>query len=918
MLLAAPAGQAAEFGMPRSLFLDLSLQPDPRSLAAFELCVLNPEAEVDLEPGHALGNRFLAVLNVAEFRSHSFQAAMAAKRGLRTTPGLTKARSVVQPDDAGWLSWAVQATADAAAKRGFDGFVVGIGDQSASDAWRVAALELVQVLKKRYADKLVLLDAGLEIGAEARGLVDGILALGVHTQRGEDGAAAMNDAGAARRRVALLRRAHGAGIRLFGVDFAPRNDPAAARAAAARLQSMGVMPFITTPELSGVNLGPMQEMNRRVLVLHGWDAAHVGEPPPAAQDTLTARFLHAPLEWLGCQVEYLPMAADSALPDASGYRGVVLDAGLILSPQQQMKLAEWTRNLQRQERPLLLTGIPWTEPAVLQDMRGHLGLAGSARAAPRLVKTGVARVDSGAMSAGAKVTARAMGFLDLHAPGDAGIVLSTRGQDALGGEHRFDQVFHASWGSAWMEPTAAVSGAQVDLFQFVGRWLDRGEVMPAIDTTTRDGRRVFFSHISGEGFTQTSSMPGFALCAEVMKQRVLERYFLPFTVAVCEADLRGWRPGQTPVNSPRYEQAAREIFALPNVAAASYSFSKPAAWQADMQIAGPLNEHARSARLDMEREVAGSMGYIHRRLLPAGKSVSLMLWPEFAPPTPEALAFCAALGVQSLTPTRSGSREPSLSPGNAGQFAFGMRHGDDIEVFSTAEERPSWKAGTVEQFQHYAVTTQGRRTTPVAVGARFADAGSPATLIALEKLLDWCIARPLRAMPAALYAASVRDALDSRIIRMGARHWIVLNEGHARTVRLPAAAGVPDLARCRGVAGFNVQEDQLYIHTLGRPRCEIVLTDATGPATAVYLVESSAHIEFMELSTRRATFTVHDWRPVEVVLGGFEPRGLCAYNENGRPYSAHADERGFVRLDLPRQATVTVQSLPPATATASQ
>jgi hypothetical protein len=48
------------------------------------------------------------------------------------------------------------------------------------------------------------------------------------------------------------------------------------------------------------------------------------------------------------------------------------------------------------------------------------------------------------------------------------------------------------------------------------------------------------------------------------------------------------------------------------------------------------NERAKTARHDMEREIAGSMSYIHRRLLPLGKEVNLMLWPENAPPSPEA------------------------------------------------------------------------------------------------------------------------------------------------------------------------------------------------------------------------------------------------------------------------------------------
>jgi hypothetical protein len=283
-----------------------------------------------------------------------------------------------------------------------------------------------------------------------------------------------------------------------------------------------------------------------------------------------------------------------------------------------------------------------------------------------------------------------MGFLDLEAPADAKVVLTVRGQDTAGTEHRFDQVFHAAWSSAWMEPAALWAGPQADLFAFTAEWLAKGGITPAPDTTTLDGRRVFFNAFSAEGFTMPSALPGFRLCAEVVRERILSRYFLPFTVAVCEADLRGWRPGQKPEDAPHFEQLARAIFDMPHVAAASYSFSQPTQWTQEDKINGPLNEHAKTNRFDMEREVAGSMSYIHSALLPAGKSVSLMLWLATGAPGSEALDYCARIGVQSLTPA------PSRSAGDSAVIAMptanevtanSWMHGENVEVFATAASR---------------------------------------------------------------------------------------------------------------------------------------------------------------------------------------------------------------------------------------
>jgi hypothetical protein len=922
MLMGTPA-LAIEFEMPRHFFVDLSPRPDALSLAAFDLCVLHPQAEVDLEPGHMAGNRFLAMLNVAELRAGSAQAKLAEKQSVRLVEGAEKGRfAVADPSQAGWLGWAVAGSADAAARKGFDGFVLSIGGQAADSRWQAAVLELAQVLKKRFQDKQILLDARLGLGGMAAGMVDGVLALGVHTQGGTNGTAELAPLDTGRGISSLLREARAAGMRAFGVEFATPHDRKAAREAAGHLLTMGVLPFITTPALDGVNLGPVEEVSRRVLVLHGWDASLTGEPAPEAGTTLAARCLHAPLEWLGFRLEFMAMTKDAKLPDAAGFRGVILDGSLLLDVEQQRQLAAWVREEAKAKHvPLLLAGMPWRDELVLKEVREVLGLGGTGKAAPRLVKTSVAQMDSSALRGGMGITARSMGFLDLEAPAGAKIVLAVHGQDTLGADHRFDQVFHAPWGAAWMEPAALSAGPQTDLFAFAAEWLGQGGVSPAPDTTTLDGRRVFFNTFSAEGFTRPSTLPGFRLCAEIVRERILSRYFLPFTVAVCEADLRGWRLGQEPEDAPHYEQLARSIFDMPHVAAASYSFSQPVNWAAAGKITGPLNDHAISSRYDMPREVAGSMSYIHRSLLPLGKNVSLMLWPSGGAPSSEAIDFCAKLGVQSLTPAPfraavDAARSTGLETGEIA--ASSWRHGEHVEVFATAAGHPEASPAPERQLAAWqAESKAGRRISPVVLSASFQDVQDEKKLTELTQALDWCAAEPLHAITAAAYAASVRDAARTRVLRLGDRHWIVLNEGRARTLRLPASAGVPDMARCAGISGYTISQGQIYIHTLGEQRSEIVLAEKPAAIPHVRLAECSARIEFLELSSRRATFQVFDWRDVEVVLGGFEPHGLCAYRENGRPYSAHADADGVVRLSLTRQATVQLQSLPPAPATAA-
>lgn len=868
MLGTSAAG--ADLTRVRSLFVDQSPRPDPGSLAAFDLCVLHPQAEAPMEPGHALGSRYLALLDVTCYRTGTQSAMVAAGRELASKPAATDGRTrLVEATDPQWLPWAVEALVDPAAKRGFDGFVFSLGGEVATPALREALLRLTAAVRQRYPDKCLLLDARSGIAGEAQNLADGFLAVGVYSQEGRNGALDWTPIEEVQRLTRHLRSLQGRGMRTFAVDYAPEDDVAAAREAAQRLISIGVLPFITTPALGGVNLGPLEETARRVCVLHGWDDSHTGQAAPGAEATVSARFLRQPLEWLGCQPEFRTARGVDFLPGMQGLRAVVLDPGLVLSDEQQRVLAAWLPELRARSIPVLLTGMPFTHEKAREDALRHLALGGGGRPAPRLAKVSIAKMDSTLLGQGAQAQGRTFGFLNLTAPADGRLVLALRGQDGLGGEHRFDAVFLAGWGGAWMEPALEATGPQVDLPAFLTAFLGQtAPASPVPDTTTREGRRVFYSHVDSTGFATPSTLPGFPLCAEVMRDRILDRYLLPVTVSVCEAEVRGWLPHQDAREAAFLEHTARSIFNMPQVQAASGSFSRPERWTAGVDIASKLNEHAQTTRVDMEREIAGSMIYIHRKLLPQDKEVRLMLWPQNAVPTREALRFCASMGVPTL-PSGPGT---SLSNDAA----------------------------------------QAVRLEPRAVRWSFEDVRTEQGVKALEKTLDACAGEPLIAMPAATYAASVRDARQARILRMGDQRWIIVNSGHCRTLRLPAAAGVPDMTQCLGVSGFNVHQGQLYIHTMGAARTELVLTQAKQTGH-LRLVESSAPVQFMELASGRATFQVRDLRPIEVVLAGFEPRGQCAYLENGRPYTAHADAEGVVRLDVVCRATVSVQALPPPT-----
>ena len=139
LTLIGPDLTAANLNTVRHFSCDLSAQPDPRSLLAFDLSVLNPHAELDMEPGHALGHRYLALLDVTSFRTGSREAMLAAGRKLPSTPAAEDSRlRFTDFSHPQWLPWAVESFVDPVAKKGFDGFAVTLGRGEPTPAARMA------------------------------------------------------------------------------------------------------------------------------------------------------------------------------------------------------------------------------------------------------------------------------------------------------------------------------------------------------------------------------------------------------------------------------------------------------------------------------------------------------------------------------------------------------------------------------------------------------------------------------------------------------------------------------------------------------------------------------------------------------------------------------------------------------------
>lgn len=918
-----------------NLFIDYSNVPDADKMLAYDLVILDPAAKADLHPGQRLGNKYLAYLSLVEVRKDAWYLQELKQRGI---PLAGKA----QTDDAflvditatEWQYFFMDILAARAAGLGFDGFFLDTADSAAgfaagnparADACNKALVQMVKRLREKYPDRQVIINRGFAVLPDLFSTVNGVLIESLF-QTYDFQAKRYGDVHPEDTRTLCLwiEKIKAAGLPVYVVDYMDPKHPEKINATVRRIREKDCVPFITTPDLHGAALGPLAEVPRKILVVYGWAKGDEKKPILPA-DTMTAERLQMPLEWMGYECVYLNAGENMPPESMTGqYAGIIFDSELALPYEKEMRYAEWLLAQKESGLKVLFAGaFPFQQDDAGKLVRARLGIRGTGDRIRAAQSIDIINLDKTVMNYEAPVPAAAADIDYLQAPPGSKVFLSVRGS-ADNATAVFDPVFAAPWGGALFEPFVSFAPSPEDMLSTFDPFLFLAEiwpagVFPAPDPTTRDGLRVLMSHIDGDGFPGPSPLARNTISAEIIRDRILKVFAFPVTVSVIEADIRAAAKELLPENHTHYEETARSIFALPNVQAASHSYAHPYVWMRDdpdyvklyKERFMELQDSAAYRNIDYRREIAGSISYIEKNLLPRDKKVELMLWTGNCRPPAEAIALTRTLGIENMNggDTIISARHPGI----AGVAPRTIPVGEELQIYAPNQNEyiytNDWSgpfyggfSRVIDTFQR---TESPRRLKPVDIYFHFYSGSKQSSLRALEKVFRWAQAQPLHALTGLQYARTARDSRQTRVFCSDSRRWMIINDGYLRTLRMPRARGVPDMAASSGITGYAEDRGWLYIHTSGQQRT--VLTLADHPAPHLRLVSSTGEIIFDALKPDHACFAVKDCRPVSVVFDAAEPKSMWLVIVNGGGGDKiTADAAGLLRLSLPPTAKVTV------------
>jgi hypothetical protein len=431
-------------------------------------------------------------------------------------------------------------------------------------------------------------------------------------------------------------------------------------------------------------------------------------------------------------------------------------------------------------------------------------------------------------------------------------------------------------------------------------------VGPVVDVSRLEGRPVLAIHISPEGFAEPTQLRGMPLAGEVMHEQVLSQVKLPVTMAYTEALLRAWQPQQRMSSAARLLNAAQALSALPFVETASAGMTGPRDWSAGSFSPGPLAAAAEQTGLSMQREIAGSLTFLHHQV----SGPRIFSWSYGVPASDEAVAFSQRMGVENvalLPKTLPEYAAENLQPQSWG-------HGTSLQTFLPDLRDTQAKLPLAQLQKNWSARLQSPEhlRSPLLLSLNHHQVQTPEDCQQLLSCLNWLQKQALRPVTVANYAAMVRDAQNSQIFRLQEPgQWLILNQtGAARTLRVPVSAGWPDLAACRGIAGYTQQGAHLYIHTMGHCRTLLALKPHPAATNHLRLTSAQGNLRYLMASADEAMIKVLNPQNTQLHFAGLTPGVSCQVMTNKTRQILKANAAGELNVQTPPQALVHMKVLP--------
>lgn len=421
------------------------------------------------------------------------------------------------------------------------------------------------------------------------------------------------------------------------------------------------------------------------------------------------------------------------------------------------------------------------------------------------------------------------------------------------------------------------------------------EELPRPDVTTRNGRRVFFSQIDGDGIFNISHIDQKSFSGEIILHEILEKMpTLPITASL----ITGYFD-YTEYQSERVTNLYKAIFSLKNIEPASHGYAHPLIWQKG-KLALKISGYDFSA----EKEINGSVSLMNSLLesLKIPKQTSLFLWTGDGIPSSDQIELAAQNNRTNLN--GGGGQFDRVKKSYAHLFPIGIKKGGYRQIYAPVANENDftnlWEGpyyGYKEVIETFKNSETPFRVKPIDIYYHYYSGERLASLKALKKVYDYATAQEIFPLFASDYARIAGDYFRVQLIPLTDKGWRVSNNGSLKTIRFDNTALNVDMKYSQGVLGFRHIQGNLYVSLDNLQNHDIYLVDSKPKKP--FLVSASFDVEDWWADSKKISFKKKGWGKSEIAIGGLIPgKKYKVASQHEKVFTVPSDGQGILKVQF--------------------
>ena len=400
----------------------------------------------------------------------------------------------------------------------------------------------------------------------------------------------------------------------------------------------------------------------------------------------------------------------------------------------------------------------------------------------------------------------------------------------------------------------------VNPFKFFQQAL-RLESMPVADVTTKNGKRILFSHVNGDGFATHVEGDFATYSADAILNNILKVYKLPHSVAVTDSFF-----DTNSSNKAKYNallDTMRTIYKLPNVEGAISTNGDPLFCQKVQNSAFGSQYH---------KKLLHTFKEVNQKLYPQTKEpkVGTLFWSSECIPGVDMLRFASKNrllaingGETSITKTRPWLEY--ISPLGIERKAFAQVYAGIQNENSYTNDwlGPFWAYKKV--VQSFEMTNRPKRLKPIDIYYHFYSGSKQASLDALKYVFDWAKKQDVIPLFTSEYIPRVLEFYNYAVVKGEANTWRFSGLDKLDTLRVDEKDTFIDFQKSPTVTGMSSFENHSYF-SLQAAKSFVVKFTKKQENAQNYLIASNAYAIKSLQAKKRVTYSYKSYTPLTVTL----------------------------------------------------